>query len=73
MLKDIAFIDAIVIDAPFIIYPKKNTRDGIFKEVFSGNSPIINNTCYIYFNIPINISRIYIETNFTIIIYSRCI
>ena len=34
VLKDIAFIDAIVIDSPFIIYPKRNTRDGVFKEVY---------------------------------------
>jgi hypothetical protein len=33
-LKDIPFIDSIILDPPFITYPKKNTRDGIFTEVF---------------------------------------
>lgn len=33
-LKDIPFIDTVIIDPPFIIYPKKNTRDGVFNEVF---------------------------------------
>lgn len=35
MLKDILFINAIVIDPPFITYPKKNTRDGKFTEVYT--------------------------------------
>jgi hypothetical protein len=34
MLKDIPFIDAIMLDLPYISYPKKNTRDGIFNECF---------------------------------------
>lgn len=33
-LKNIPFISSIMIDPPFISYPKKNTRDGIFKECF---------------------------------------
>jgi energy-coupling factor transporter ATP-binding protein EcfA2 len=32
MLSDIPFITSIVMDSPFISYPKKNTRDGIFHE-----------------------------------------
>jgi len=34
ILKDIHFIKTVVITAPFIMYPKRNTRSGIFKEVF---------------------------------------
>lgn len=33
-LKGVPFIDSIMINPPFIIYPKKNTRDGMFSEVF---------------------------------------
>lgn len=32
VLSDIPFISAIVMDSPFISYPKKNKRDGIFQE-----------------------------------------
>ena len=31
-LKEIPFIETVILDPPFIIYPKKNTRDGIFTE-----------------------------------------
>ena len=34
-LSNIPFIQSILLDPPFIIYPKKNTRDGIFNECFS--------------------------------------
>ena len=34
-LNNIPFIQSILLDPPFIIYPKKNKRDGIFNEVFS--------------------------------------
>ena len=34
LLKYIPFIDAIMLDLPYISYPKKNTRDGIFAECF---------------------------------------
>ena len=34
ILSDIPFISAIVMDSPFISYPKKNKRDGIFQETF---------------------------------------
>ncbi|MDF2673122.1 MAG: phosphoenolpyruvate carboxykinase [Clostridiales bacterium] len=34
-IKDIPFIEKIVLDLPFITYPKKNTRDGVFKEVYT--------------------------------------
>ena len=33
-LEDICFIDSVSIEAPFITYPKKNKRDGIFSEIF---------------------------------------
>ncbi len=34
-LKTIPFIQNIMLDPPFIIYPKKNTRDGMFQECFT--------------------------------------
>lgn len=34
ILKDVPFIDTIMLDLPYISYPKKNTRDGIFQECF---------------------------------------
>ncbi|SUY31117.1 phosphoenolpyruvate carboxykinase [Clostridium perfringens] len=33
ILEHIPFIDAISLEAPFITYPSKNTRDGIFLEI----------------------------------------
>ena len=39
-LEDISFIDCILIEPPFITYPKMNTRNGIFTEVYS--NPIKN-------------------------------
>lgn len=33
-LEDIQFIDSILLETPFITYPKKNTRSGMFNEVF---------------------------------------
>ena len=33
VLEDIPFIDKIMLETPFITYPKKNTRDGMFTEV----------------------------------------
>lgn len=33
MLKEINFIDCILIEPPFITYPKRNTRTGVFSEV----------------------------------------
>ena len=33
-LRGIPFIDSVLIDSPFIVYPKKNTRDGLFNECF---------------------------------------
>ena len=32
-LEDINFIDCILLEPPFITYPKKNTRNGMFSEV----------------------------------------
>lgn len=33
-LKHIPFLDSILLDLPFITYPKRNTRDGMFTECF---------------------------------------
>lgn len=34
-LEDIEFIDSILLESPFITYPKKNTRSGMFSEITS--------------------------------------
>lgn len=34
LLKDVQFIKTVLLDPPFITYPKRNTRDGYFEEVF---------------------------------------
>ena len=39
-LEDIEFIDSILLESPFITYPKRNTRSGMFNEVNS--NPITN-------------------------------
>ncbi len=39
-LEDIEFIDSILLETPFITYPKKNTRSGMFTEV--DNNPILS-------------------------------
>ncbi|MBU3181530.1 phosphoenolpyruvate carboxykinase [Clostridium psychrophilum] len=41
-LKNVPFIDAIILDLPYISYPKKNTRDGVFDECFE--NPLENCT-----------------------------
>lgn len=43
-LEDIPFIEAISLEAPFIVYPEKTTRDGLFKEV--KESPINHLSLY---------------------------
>ena len=43
ILEDIPFISNIILEAPFINYPKKNTRSGYFKEIFK--NPLSD--CYI--------------------------
>ncbi|MGK0468837.1 phosphoenolpyruvate carboxykinase [Clostridium sp.] len=43
LLKGIPFIDSIMLDLPYISYPKKNTRDGMFTECFE--NPLKN--CHI--------------------------
>ncbi len=40
LIEDIPFINTIVLEAPFINYPKKNTRSGYFTEVFK--NPLID-------------------------------
>ncbi|MBU3189464.1 phosphoenolpyruvate carboxykinase [Clostridium bowmanii] len=42
LLKDVPFIESIMLDLPYISYPKKNTRDGIFQECFE--NPLKNCT-----------------------------
>lgn len=42
LLKDIQFIKTVVLDPPFITYPKRNTREGYFEEVFE--NPLENST-----------------------------
>jgi energy-coupling factor transporter ATP-binding protein EcfA2 len=33
LLDEVSFIDHILLETPFITYPKKNTRDGMFSEI----------------------------------------
>ena len=33
ILENIPFIDSIMLETPFITYPKRNTRDGVFEEI----------------------------------------
>ncbi|TLG72135.1 phosphoenolpyruvate carboxykinase [Culicoidibacter larvae] len=40
MLRKVPLIESVILHPPFITYPKRNTRDGIFKEVFE--NPIAN-------------------------------
>jgi len=40
VLSGIEFIKSIVFTPPFVIYPKKNTRSGLFKEVYE--NPIVD-------------------------------
>lgn len=42
ILADIPFIDSILLETPFITYPKRNTRDGMFTEVYE--NPLRNAT-----------------------------
>lgn len=51
MLEGIPFIDTITLETPYITYPKKNTRDGMFSEVYSNplDTSVINKNhffCY---------------------------
>jgi energy-coupling factor transporter ATP-binding protein EcfA2 len=41
-LEDIEFIDSILLESPFITYPKKNTRSGMFQEI--NYNPLIDGT-----------------------------
>lgn len=41
-LNDVNFIDSVVINPPFITYSKKNTRKGIFPEVFKNPIEEVN-------------------------------
>ncbi len=40
IVKNIKFVDTISLEAPFICYPKKNTREGCFEEVY--DNPFLN-------------------------------
>ena len=40
ILENIPFITSIVLDSPFITYPKRNTRDGLFEE--AENNPLLH-------------------------------
>lgn len=51
MLEGIPFIDTITLETPYITYPKKNTRDGMFSEVYKNplDTSVINRNhffCY---------------------------
>lgn len=51
ILEGIPFIDTITLETPYITYPKKNTRDGMFSEVYKNplDTSVINRNhffCY---------------------------
>lgn len=57
LLNDIQFIKSVVLTPPFVIYPKKNTRSGVFNEVFE--NPLIGikiNTSH-YFCYPAKVGE----------------
>lgn len=57
-LKGIPFIDTVIIDPPFIIYPKKNTRDGVFKECFENPLKNCNINKEHWFCFPIKVGEL---------------
>lgn len=57
-LKGIPFIDTVIIDPPFIIYPKKNTRDGIFNECFENPLKNCNINKEHWFCFPIKVGEL---------------
>jgi hypothetical protein len=67
-LEDIPFIDSIMLDLPYISYPKKNTRDGMFKECFENPLKNCNLTTDHWFCYPAKVGSllafIYIHRDF---------
>ena len=67
ILDDIPFVKEAVLRAPFITYPKRNTRDGIFQEIDNPLNRTDISSCNI-FCFPIlvgeNLAYIYVDTDF---------
>ena len=67
-LEAIPFIDSIMLDLPYISYPKKNTRDGMFKECFENPLKNCNLTTDHWFCYPAKVGTllafIYIHRDF---------
>lgn len=62
LLNDIQFVKSIIFTPPFVIYPKKNTRSGLFKEVYE--NPIkglpVNTTHFFCYPAKVGSSLAYI-------------
>lgn len=56
-LKNIVFIEQIVLHPPMITYPKRNTRKGIFQEVFENPLADINLATDEFFCYPAKVGR----------------
>lgn len=68
MLEDIPFIREVVLEAPFITYPRKNKRDGIFQELdYNPLTRCSLNTEH-FFCMPVKVGEllgyIYVERDF---------
>ena len=67
-LKGIPFIDTILLETPFITYPKRNTRQGFFKE--SGQNPLsritINEHSFFCFPVKVGdlLAYVYVHRDF---------
>ena len=68
VLEDISFIDSVSLETPFITYPKRNTRDGMFTETFENpiKSMSINKEHWFCYPIKVGglIAHIYFHRDF---------
>lgn len=58
VLEDISFIDSISLETPFITYPKRNTRDGMFTETFENPVKNMNINKEHWFCYPIKVGEL---------------
>ncbi|MGL4739984.1 MAG: phosphoenolpyruvate carboxykinase [Sarcina sp.] len=58
ILEDISFIDSVSLETPFITYPKRNTRDGMFSEIFENPIKMMNINRGHWFCYPIKVGSL---------------
>ncbi|MGL4991602.1 MAG: phosphoenolpyruvate carboxykinase [Sarcina sp.] len=58
VLEDISFIDSVSLETPFITYPKRNTRDGMFSEIFENPIKTMNINREHWFCYPIKVGSL---------------